>query len=124
MSKYEYKTITGYKGSFALHWEFDGFTYHPSRGLTDVLNILGDEGWQMTAKIGDYRYILMRVKSADTMIKPSSTRLEEVKQELFELESDRDNVGNERVVEFIENAMATLECEKLELEQKLQIKYW
>jgi hypothetical protein len=58
------------------------------------------------------------------MIKPLSVRFKEVEDELFELQSDRDNVGNERVVKFIEDEMSKLEKERLELEQKMQIKFW
>lgn len=58
------------------------------------------------------------------MIKPLSVRLKEVEEELFELESDRFNIGNERVIEFVENEISKLKKEKLELEQKLRIKLW
>ena len=58
------------------------------------------------------------------MIKPLSIRLEEVKDELFELESDRNNVGNERVVKFIEDEMDKLEKEKIDIERKSQINLW
>lgn len=58
------------------------------------------------------------------MVKPLSIRLKEVEQKLFELQSDRDNVGNNLVIVFIENEMTKLEKEKSELEQKLQVNLW
>ncbi|WP_170865356.1 hypothetical protein [Bacillus licheniformis] len=57
------------------------------------------------------------------MTKPYSVRLKEVKEELFELESDRCNIGNERVIEFVNNEISKLKKEKLELEQMLQINF-
>ena len=58
------------------------------------------------------------------MIKPLSVWLKEIEQELFELESDRDNVGNESVVQFIDSKILHLEEEKKAIEQKLKIKLW
>lgn len=53
------------------------------------------------------------------MDKLISSRLKEIEEELFELESDRSNVGNEKVINFIEVEVTKLEEEKSKLEEKL-----
>lgn len=58
------------------------------------------------------------------MIKPLTVWLKEIEQELFELETDRDNVGNESVIQFIDSKILHLEEEKKTIEQKLKIKLW
>lgn len=61
MVGYEYEFIRGVKSIRGnLEWEFKGDIY--IRGFVDVLNTLGDDGWQLTVKTDDFKYILMRKK--------------------------------------------------------------
>lgn len=60
MVEYEYEFIRGIQSIKGLEWEFKGDIYN--RGFIDVLNILGEDGWQMTVKTSEFKYILMRKK--------------------------------------------------------------
>lgn len=60
MVGYEYEFIRGIQSTSGLKWEFKDDTYN--KGFIDVLNILGDDGWQITVKTSDFKYILMRKK--------------------------------------------------------------
>lgn len=54
------------------------------------------------------------------MSEASIIRVEEIEQELFELGSDRNNVGSDSVVRFIDNRICELEEEKQELCNKTE----
>lgn len=60
MVGYEYEFIRGIQSTNGLKWEFKGDIYN--KGFIDVLNILGDDGWQITVKTSEFKYILMRKK--------------------------------------------------------------
>lgn len=58
---FEYEFIRGVESRYGLEWEFKGHIYQ-NKGFVDVLNILGVDGWQMTVKVADFKYVLMRKK--------------------------------------------------------------
>lgn len=61
---FEYEFIRGINSPrYGLEWEFKNKKYIGN--LVDILNILGKDGWQMTVKTGDFKYILMRNKEYD-----------------------------------------------------------
>lgn len=56
---FEYEFIRGVRSRYGLEWEFNGHIYQ-DKGFIEVLNILGNDGWQMTVKVADLKYVLMR----------------------------------------------------------------
>lgn len=59
--KYEFDFLRGVQSRTGLEWEFKGITY-ANKGFIDVLNMLGNEGWQMSVKTNELKYVLMREK--------------------------------------------------------------
>lgn len=78
MKKFEYEILKGEIVTNRLQWKFGDDTY-TNAGLTDVLNLLGNNGWQMTTKFNDLKYVLMREKKVE-VVKEVADAIEELSE--------------------------------------------
>lgn len=57
---YKYKYLYGEKDSYGgIKWEFDSKTYQ-DKDLIQVLNDIGNDGWQLVSKESNTRFIMMK----------------------------------------------------------------
>ena len=61
MDKFEYKYLKGRKDRVGIKWEFENTVYE-DKTLIDILNVVGDMGWQLVSKETDTELIMMRKK--------------------------------------------------------------
>ena len=61
MDKFGYKYLRGRKDRVGIKWEFESTIYEDKR-LIDILNVIGDMGWQLVSKETDTELIMMRKK--------------------------------------------------------------